>query len=81
MRYNIGMFTETTKTYIQLRPGDPDFAFSPNGISLVPRAGFEISKKCPDHYKQILMECLRHDWITPVAHMRDTEYTMELLHK
>ena len=75
------MFKQTDNTYVQLRTGDPDFVFSVDGITLVPRAGFEISKKCPDHYKQILMECLRHDWITPVAHMRDTEYTLELLRK
>lgn len=64
-----------------LRPGDADFTFSPDGIQLVARAAFEISHKCPDRYKHILLECLRHDWITPVAHMRDVEYTMELLRK
>ena len=75
------MFKQTNSTYVQLRQGDPDFVFSVDGISIVPRAGFEISKKCPDYYKQILLECLRHDWIKPVANMRDTEYTMELLRK
>lgn len=75
------MIKQTRHTYKQLRQGDPDFTFSPDGITLVSRAGFEISHKCPERYKHILLECLRHDWIKAVANMRDTEYTMELLRK
>lgn len=75
------MIKQTNHTYRQLRQGDPNFVFSPDGITVVPRAGFEISKKCPDHYRQILLECLRHDWIKAVANMRDLEYTWEMLQK
>lgn len=64
-----------------LRRSDADFTFSPNGITLVPRAGFEINNQCPREYKLIIAECLNRGWLTPVAHMRDTEYTMELLQK
>jgi hypothetical protein len=64
-----------------LRPKDKDFSFSPDGIKIVPRAGFEISEKCPPEYQKILYECWGNGWIKPVAHMRDTEYTMELLRK
>ena len=64
-----------------LHRGDSDFTFSPDGIRLVPRASFEISEKCPVEYRQILMQCMDFEWINPVAHMRDTEYTMELLKK
>jgi hypothetical protein len=64
-----------------LRPSDADFTFSPDGIKIVPRAGFEISNHCPLEYRLIVAECLNNGWLKPVAHMRDTEYTMELLQK
>ena len=64
-----------------LKRNDNDFMFSPNGITMVPRASFEISQRCPENYKDLILECVRHGWLQPVAHMRDTEYTMELLKK
>jgi hypothetical protein len=69
------------RSHKTLRQSDTDFTFSPDGIRLVPRASFEISEKCPVEYRQILMQCMDFGWIKPVAHMRDTEYTMELLRK
>jgi hypothetical protein len=71
----------TGRPHKTLRQSDPDFTFSPDGIKLVPRASFEISEKCPSGYQKILYECWGNGWIKPVAHMRDTEYTMELLRK
>ena len=71
----------TGRPHKTLRQSDPDFTFSPDGIKLVPRASFEISEKCPSEYQKILYECWGNGWIKPVAHMRDTEYTMELLRK
>ena len=62
-----------------LRPGDANFTFWPDGIQLVTRAGFEISKDCPYTYLQVLQTCIDRGWIKPVAYMRDVEYTMELL--
>jgi len=67
--------------YKTLRHNDADFTFSPDGIKIVPRAGFEILAGCPYNYREIIQECIRHGWLRPVAHMRDTEYTMELLRK
>jgi hypothetical protein len=64
-----------------LRHNDADFTFSPDGIKIVPRAGFEISSGCPSNYAEIIAECINHGWLKPVAHMRDVEYTMELLRK
>lgn len=64
-----------------LRPGDDDFTFSPDGITVVPRAGFQILSSCPQNYREIIAECINHGWLKPVAHMRDVEYTMELLRK
>jgi len=75
------MFTVSTSTFKTLCADDEDFKFSPNGITLVPRASFEISMQCPREYKLIIVECINNGWIKPVAHMRDVEYTMELLRK
>lgn len=69
------------QSHTTLRAGDEDFTFSPNGLTLVPRASFEISKHCPREYRMIIGECIGNGWIKPVAHMRDMEYTMELLLK
>ena len=62
-----------------LRAKDTDFTFSPNGLTLVPRASFEVSKECPREYKLIIAECIGNGWLKPVAHMRDEELTWELL--
>ena len=64
-----------------LRHNEADFVFSPDGITIVPRASLEIAQDCPYEYKLILAKCLDQGWLTPVAHMRDVEYTMELLRK
>lgn len=72
---------KTSRSHKTLRHTDTDFTFSPDGIRIVPRAGFEISSHCPAQYKQIIAECINNGWLKPVAHMRNTEYTMELLRK
>jgi hypothetical protein len=64
-----------------LRPGDDDFTFSPDGIQIVSRAGFEISNNCPAEYKSIFVTAINAGWLKPVAYMRDVEYTVELLRK
>lgn len=70
-----------SRSFVTLRHKDQDFSFSPDGITVVPRAGFEISSGCPYNYREIIQECVRMGWLRPVAHMRDTEYTMELLRR
>lgn len=69
----------TGRAHKTLRSKDADFSFSPDGIRVVPRASFEISSGCPYNYREIIQECVRMGWLRPVAHMRDVEYTMELL--
>jgi hypothetical protein len=71
----------TGRPHKTLRAKDADFTFSPDGFTLISRASFEINKECPREYKLIIAECINNGWIKPVAHMRDTEYTMELLQK
>ena len=76
------MITITPGRHVKtLRLGDADFTFSPDGIRLVSRASFEISNNCPAEYKSIFITAINAGWLKPVAHMRDTEYTMELLRK
>lgn len=58
---------------------DDDNFYIDNGIVQSPRAGFEISQECPDNYKLMLMTCIDNGWITPVAYMKESEYTWEKL--
>ncbi len=46
-----------------------------------PRAGFEISEKCPTEYRQILMQCMDAGWIKPVAHVYGIELTNLIIRK
>ena len=66
----------TFKTWHQSMP---DFYFCPDGISLVPRAGFQINEKCPMEYKLILSQCISNGWLTPVAHQPIQEAFLEEL--
>lgn len=75
------MFKQTSGTFRQLMPNDPDFSFSPDGIAWVNRAGFVISSGCPYNYREIIQECVQQGWLKPVAYMRDSEYTWEMLQK
>lgn len=68
-------------TFKTWHSGMKDFHFSPDGISLVPRAGFQISEKCPKDYRMILMQCIDLGWIQPVAHQPVQEHFMEELFK
>ena len=73
------MYKTSDRRFRTLRHTDPDFSFSPDGLTLVPRAGFEISSGCPVNYREIIQECINYGWLKPVAHMRDSEYTWEKL--
>jgi hypothetical protein len=72
---------KATRSHVTLRPGHEDFSFSPDGVTVVARAGFDISQTCPKEYRMIILQCINNGWIRPVAYMRETEYTMELLKK
>lgn len=61
-----------------IKSGDPDFMIN-DGMYIIPRAGFEISRECPEHYRNLIMECLHYGWIKPVAHLTQQEYFMEKL--
>jgi hypothetical protein len=61
-----------------IRKDDPDFHID-NGLVMSPRAGFEISNKCPGTYKLMIVEAIKNGWLQPVAYMKDSEYMWEKL--
>ena len=46
---------------------------------MAPRAGFEISNKCPSQYKFMIIEAINNGWLKPIAYMKESEYTWEKL--
>jgi len=61
-----------------IKQGEADFMLQ-DGIVNCPRAGFEISQRCPKEYRQILMQAMSHGWIKPVAHVMDSELMWDRL--
>ena len=58
----------------QITPGE-NMWFIRDGMTLTPRAGFEISQRCPENYRDLIQECIRQGWIKPVATVYDHELT------
>ena len=71
-------FTTSNKTIKTIRKGDVDFLID-NGVTMAPRAGFEIAKECPREYLMILQTCMEKGWLRPVAYMKESEYVWEKL--
>jgi len=61
-----------------IRHGDSKFMLQ-DGLMICPRAGFEISEKCPTNYAKVLAECIEYGWLKPVAHVYGKELTMDAL--
>ena len=72
------MFKTRISSIKTIRQGDDDFMLN-DGMITSPRAGFEISQRCPDNYRSLLLECIKHGWIKPVAHLHDHEYMWDKL--
>ncbi len=66
-------------SYKKLYQGQADFTFSPDGITLVPRAMIEILPQCPWEVRDQINFALAKGWLQVVANMSNPEYTMELL--
>ena len=71
-------FTTPEKTIKTIRQSDPDF-YIDNGIVMSPRAGIEISQRCPSNYASLIQECIGHGWLKPIAYMKESEYIWEKL--
>jgi hypothetical protein len=62
-----------TKTQIRtIRPGDRNFTIT-DGLIQANRAGLEISQQCPENYKDLILDCIHHGWLKPVAHVTERE--------
>jgi len=72
------MFKTHISTIKTIRQGDDDFMLD-DGMIVSPRAGFEISTKCPDGYKKVIQEAISMGWLKPVAHLHDHEYMWDKL--
>ena len=71
-------YTTPDKIIKTIRKDDPDF-YIDNGIVMSPRAGIEISNDCPRQYKSMIMEAIKNGWLKPIAYMKESEYTWEVL--
>jgi hypothetical protein len=65
-------FISKRSTIRSLKPGDKNFRIS-DGLVTSPRAGFEISQRCPENYKDLLVECISQGWIKPIAYITERE--------
>jgi hypothetical protein len=61
-----------------VRQGDDKFMIH-DGLTVCPRAGFEINQQCPKEYRMIILECMNNGWLKPVAHVYGKELTMDAL--
>jgi hypothetical protein len=55
-----------------IRQEDPNFIIQ-DGLTITPRAGFEISNTCPRQYKSMIMEAMKNGWLQPVANVTERE--------
>jgi len=55
-----------------IRQEDPNFTIQ-DGITITPRAGFEISNDCPRQYKLMIMEAIKNGWLQPIASVTERE--------
>jgi len=65
-------FKQHTSRLRTIRHNDTDFMLH-DDMMVSPRAGIEISQRCPENYKNLLLECINHGWLKPVAHMTERE--------
>jgi len=72
---------KANRSHVSIDSDHRDFTFSPDGITVVPRASIRLSGHCPDEIKRKIEFAIAQGWLHLVANMRDTEYTMELLQK
>lgn len=65
-------FTTRQSQIRTLKQSDPRFHIH-DEFTTAPRAGFEISSGCPENYKHLILECINHGWLKPVAHVTERE--------
>ena len=55
-----------------IKQSDPKFTIV-DGVVTSPRAGFEITQRCPENYRDLILQCLDNGWLKPVAYMTERE--------
>ena len=66
-------FTTHQSQIRTIKPGDPNFIIH-DGLLQAHRAGIEISQRCPENYKDLILECINHGWLKPVANITEREF-------
>lgn len=70
--------TAKKSNIVTIRQDDPRFLLT-DGITMSPRAGFEINQLCPKEYKMIISECINNGWLKPVAYAYGKQLTMDAM--
>lgn len=65
-------FSTNKNSIITIKQGDSNFIIN-DGFTYTHRAALEISIRCPEKYKDIILECIRYGWLKPVAHVTERE--------
>lgn len=65
-------FTEAQRKIFSIRPNDPYWIIS-DGMIITPRAGFEISDRCPGNHRVYITNAIDQGWLTAVAYITDRE--------
>lgn len=65
-------FIETKNKIFSIRPNDPYWLIS-DGMIITPRAGFEISERCPGNHKVFISNAIDQGWLTAVAYITERE--------
>ena len=66
----------TPGNYATVYQGDDLFTFSPDGITVVPRANINIDySTCPANYIDMIVRAHNRGWIKAVAHIPGKEAT------
>ena len=63
---------EDTST-VRLMPTDQGFSFYQGPIRY-PRASMTISRDCPDHVRDLIIQAQYRGWLKPVVHMKQEEW-------
>ena len=71
-------FKQHTSRFRTIRQNDPDFMLH-DDMMVSPRAGIEISQRCPENYRSLIQECVDHGWLRPIATVYDYELTFDKL--
>lgn len=70
--------TAHTSSIKTIKSDDPLFNII-DGYVTAPRAGFEISERCPIEYRMIIRECINRGWLKPIANMTEQEMIVAVL--